>query len=284
MTRILKDIYQFVIERKDDSNFSAIDICEYAVRLLEDDPLYNAGHGAVFSRDQTHVLEASIMDGRTRQSGAASLLRHIKNPVTAARAVLERSVHGYLLGESAEKLAVEQGADSVNNSYFSTPHRLDHWTKHSHDVLTGAAAEEAKKGTVGCVCMFKGHVAASTSTGGMTGKDPNRVGDSPLVGCGNYADDSTAAVSCTGTGEEIMRHVAAYDVTARMKYKGLSLANAVTETIVEYLPVNTTGVIAVDRQGAVALRWNTKGMLRGVLRSDRTGWVGVFEKDIAIDV
>lgn len=214
-------------------------VCE-AVRLLEDCPLFNAGHGAVFTAQATHELDAAVMDGATLAAGAVAGVSRIRNPVQAARAVMQNGQHVLMVAEGAERMAQEAGLATVEPSYFSTPARhaqllaaqarqagvvLDH---DGAAALAGRAIDEGRKmGTVGAVALdAHGHLAAATSTGGMTNKLPGRLGDSPLIGCGTYADDRTAAVSCTGHGESFIRVAAAHDVCARMAYGGASLEAA----------------------------------------------------------
>ena len=256
-------------------------VCE-AVRLLEDCPLFNAGHGAVFTAQATHELDAAVMDGDTLAAGAVAGVSRIRNPVQAARAVMQNGQHVLMVAEGAERMAQEAGLATVEPSYFSTPARhaqllaaqarqagvvLDH---DGAAALAGRAIDEGRKmGTVGAVALdAHGHLAAATSTGGMTNKLPGRLGDSPLIGCGTYADDRTAAVSCTGHGESFIRVAAAHDVCARMAYGGASLESATQAVVHEALPAvqGTGGLIAVDRQGNVCLPFNTEGMYRGIAR------------------
>ena len=256
-------------------------VCE-AVRLLEDCPLFNAGHGAVFTAQATHELDAAVMDGATLAAGAVAGVSRIRNPVQAARAVMQNGQHVLMVAEGAERMAQEAGLATVEPSYFSTPARhaqllaaqarqagvvLDH---DGAAALAGRAIDEGRKmGTVWAVALdAHGHLAAATSTGGMTNKLPGRLGDSPLIGCGTYADDRTAAVSCTGHGESFIRVAAAHDVCARMAYGGASLEAATHAVVHEALPAvqGTGGLIAVDRQGNVCLPFNTEGMYRGLAR------------------
>ena len=256
-------------------------VCE-AVRLLEDCPLFNAGHGAVFTAEATHELDAAVMDGTTLAAGAVAGVSRIRNPVQAARAVMQNGQHVLMVAEGAERMAQEAGLATVEPSYFSTPARhaqllaaqaLQAGVVLDHDgaaALAGRAIDEGRKmGTVGAVALdAHGHLAAATSTGGMTNKLPGRLGDSPLIGCGTYADDRTAAVSCTGHGESFIRVAAAHDVCARMAYGGASLESATQAVVHEALPAvqGTGGLIAVDRQGNVCLPFNTEGMYRGIAR------------------
>ncbi len=265
---------------------SALDAVTHAVELLEDCPYFNAGHGAVFTRAETHELDAAVMDGATRAAGAVAGVARVRRPVRAARAVLQHGEHVLLAGAGAEAFAADAGLEMVDPSYFSTDARraqlhralaADTGAVLDHD---GAAAlapaapeapaapldEDRKFGTVGAVALdLHGHLAAATSTGGMTAKRVGRIGDSPLIGAGTYADDRTAAVSCTGSGEMFIRVAAAYDVCARMAYGGASLADAADAVVHRALPPlgGRGGLIAVDRHGNVALPFNTEGMYRG---------------------
>lgn len=276
---------------------SALDAVTEAVRLLEDCPRFNAGHGAVFTHEGTHELDAAIMNGTTLDAGAIACVHRVRNPILSARAVLEHSQHVLLVGEGAEAFAAKHGAQLVEPSYFYTENRYqqlqralaDAAVSLDHDMPLAAKAghgsvepidPDTKMGTVGAVaCDMHGHIAAATSTGGMTNKAVGRVGDSPLIGAGCYANDETAAVSATGTGEAFMRTVAAYEVGALMAYAGLSLKDAAERVVRERLPrVNGRGgLIAVDAQGNVALPFNTEGMYRGVARVGETPVTAIHE-------
>lgn len=263
---------------------SALDAACLAVEMLEDCPLFNAGHGAVFTHDETHELDAAVMNGEDLRAGAIAGVSHIRRPVRAARAVMDDGTHVLLAGAGAEAFAREHGLEMVEPSYFSTEARRQqlHRVRHAgHAVLDhdGAAAmksatpldEDRKFGTVGAVALdIHGHLAAATSTGGMTNKRIGRIGDSPLIGAGTYADDRTAAVSCTGSGEMFIRVAAAYDVCARMAYGGASLEAATQAVVMRALPAigGSGGLIAVDRQGHLSLCFNTEGMYRAHARGD----------------
>ncbi len=261
---------------------TAVDaVCE-AVRLMEECPLFNAGYGAVFTSDATHELDAAVMDGATLAAGAVAGVAHVRNPVMAAREVMRQGQHVLMAGVGAERLAREAGLQMVGPAYFSTSTRRAQLkaarASQSGAVLDhdGAAAmaqrpldEGRKMGTVGAVALdARGHLAAATSTGGMTNKRPGRVGDSPLIGAGTYADDRTAAVSCTGHGESFIRVAAAHDICARMAYGCQSLAQAADDVVHGALAAigGTGGLIAVDRRGNVCLPFNTEGMYRGLAR------------------
>ncbi|KIG03495.1 isoaspartyl peptidase/L-asparaginase family protein [Caballeronia concitans] len=262
---------------------SALDAVTEAVRLLEDCPLFNAGHGAVFTAAGTHELDASIMDGATLDAGAISCVTRLKNPVLTARRVLDVSEHVMFTGEGAEAFALEHGLDFVEPSYFHTDARYQQWLKArgtsrtllDHDAASQAAGEDdvidptKKFGTVGAVALdANGHLAAATSTGGVTNKQAGRVGDAPLIGAGCYANDATCAVSTTGTGEMFIRMLAAYDVSAQMEYRGLTLEDAARDVVMNKLPriEGRGGLVAVDGKGNVTLPFNTEGMYRGYAR------------------
>jgi len=251
------------------SGASAMDVCEAVVRILEDDPHFNAGKGAVFNEKGEHELDASIMDGATLSCGAVAGVRTVKNPVSLARLVMQRTKHVLLMGEGAEQFATLMDVERVPNTWFDTEHRR----KVLEEVLRERAAGLAKPahtyGTVGCVVRdAQGHLAAATSTGGLTGKRWGRVGDTPIIGAGNWAD-ARVAVSGTGTGEQFIRHAVARTIAARMEYGGQSLQQA-TEALVQHtLQPDDGGVIAVDRDGRIAMPYNSEGMYRGA--ADSTG-------------
>ena len=272
---------------------SALDAVTLAVELLEDCPLFNAGHGAVFTHDATHELDAAVMDGATLRAGAVACVTRIKRPVRAARAVMEHSDHVLFAGEGAEAFARRHGLELVDPSYFSTPARREQLQRAlatdravlDHDGASLAFASQApleergKMGTVGAVALdAQGNLAAATSTGGMTNKQPGRVGDSPLIGAGTYADNATAAVSCTGTGEMFIRLATAYDLCARMRYAGASLDVAAQQVVMEALPAigGRGGLIAVDRHGNLSMPFNTEGMYRGHARVGAAPQTAIF--------
>lgn len=234
---------------------SALDVCEAVIRDLEDDPLFNAGKGAVFTYDGTHELDASIMDGATMACGAVAGVKTVKNPISLARKVMEQTKHVLLVGEGAEAFATEMKVERVENSWFDTDKRRQQWQE--------AQAKEGIKGTVGCVALDRaGHLAAGTSTGGLTNKRWGRVGDSPIIGAGTYASDTTVAVSCTGTGEEFIRYGVARTVATRMALAGDDVEQAARAAL-SPLKKGDGGLIAVDRRGKIALTFNTDGMYRG---------------------
>lgn len=245
---------------------SSLDAVEEVVRILEDDPQFNAGRGAVFTADARHELDASIMDGRTLAAGAVAGVRTVKNPVFLARQVMLQTGHILLAGEGAERFAEEIGIEPVPNEHFSTERRR----KSLRRELERRQSADHEGGTVGAVALDRdGNLAAATSTGGLTGKRHGRIGDSPLVGAGNYANNATCAVSGTGTGEEFMRHLAAYEVSALMQHRGLSLDEAVRTVVHERLGPGVGGMIAVGARGEIVLDFATENMLRGA--ADSTG-------------
>ena len=266
---------------------SALDTVTEAVRLLEECPLFNAGIGSVFTRDATHELDACVMDGNRLQAGAVAGVKHVRNPVLAARLVLEQSPHVLLIGEGAEAFAVSHGMERVENHLFSTTERLLQLQQAQADneiVLDHRAApldERHQMGTVGAVALdLTGNLAAATSTGGMTNKLPGRVGDSPLPGAGCYANNASVAVSCTGTGEVFMRTLAAYDIAALMEYGNLSLYEACERVVMEKLPAlgGSGGLIAIDREGNVVLPFNSEGMYRAWCYAGDTPTIGIYRE------
>ena len=272
----------------------ALDVVTETVRLLEECPLFNAGRGAVYTADARHELDACVMRGSDLAAGAVAGVRRLRNPVLAARAVLASASPVLLIGEGAERFAIERGCETVAPDWFDTPERLAQLRSvkaapggtaaldHDAQNLLAAKApldERAKMGTVGAVALdAQGHLAAATSTGGVTNKLPGRVGDSPLVGAGNYANDRTVAVSCTGMGEAFIRGMAAYDVSALIEYAGLGLADASPRVVHAKLPPRggRGGLIAVDAQGQVALPFNTEGMYRGWVRPGQPPVVAIY--------
>ena len=245
----------------------SLDAVEAAVRSLEDFPLFNAGRGSVFTHEGEVELDAAIMDGNGMRAGGVTFVKNIRNPISLARLVMERTEHALLAGEGANQFAEQMGVETASDEYFFTEHR---WLQFQEALAAGRVqldhteSTRAPMGTVGAVaCDVQGHLAAGTSTGGMTNKKFGRVGDSALIGAGTYADES-CAVSCTGHGEFFMLGVTAYDVAARMKYAGEDLAAAARGSI-DYLRSisGEGGLIAVDAAGNVALPFNSEGMYRG---------------------
>ncbi|WOU46165.1 beta-aspartyl-peptidase [Citrobacter portucalensis] len=266
---------------------SALDVVTEAVRLLEECPLFNAGIGAVYTRDETHELDACVMDGNTLNAGAVAGVSHLRNPILAARLVMEHSPHVMMIGEGAENFAIAQGIERVSADIFSTPERYAQLLAArtaGETVLDHSASpldENNKMGTVGAIALdMFGNLAAATSTGGMTNKLPGRVGDSPLVGAGCYANNASVAVSCTGTGEVFIRALAAYDIAALMDYGGLSLSEACERVVMEKLPAlgGSGGLIAIDHEGNVALPFNSEGMYRAWGYAGDTPTTGIYRE------
>ena len=259
----------------------ALDVCEAVVRILEDDPHFNAGYGAVFNAVGAHELDASIMDGATMRCGAVAGVRTVKNPVSLARLVMTQTPHVLLMGDGAEQFADSVGVERVPNSHFDTPARKRALERALRERQKAAAAALPptpgdRYGTVGCVVRdSRGHLAAATSTGGMTAKRFGRVGDAPVIGAGNYADDAVA-VSCTGTGEEFIRHAIAHSVSARTKLAGQSLQQATHAVIFDVLRKDDGGLIAVDKDGNIATPFNSEGMYRGAADSAGRFEIAIF--------
>ena len=251
-----------------DKGGTAIDAVEEAVKLLEDSPLFNAGKGSVFTANETHEMDASIMDGKTLNAGAVSLISGIKNPVGLARDVMEKSEHVFLAGEGAMQFAKQLDYKIEEAQYFYDEFRHKQWLEIKDTdsfQLDHATKKDSKFGTVGAVaCDQEGNIAAATSTGGMTNKKWGRVGDSPMIGAGNYANNKTCAISCTGSGEFFIRGVVAYDVACLIEHKGLSLQEASNEVINKRILEikGDGGLIAVDVEGNIAMPFNTEGMYR----------------------
>jgi beta-aspartyl-peptidase (threonine type) len=252
---------------------SSLDATEAAVRVLENDPYFNAGRGSVFTSAGTNEMDASIMDGKTLKAGAVGSLKHIKNPISLARLVMEKSPHLMLDCAGAEAFAKANGIELVNQKYFFTQERWDalQKIKAAEKHRTGGVGnilvitDQDRHGTVGAVALDKdGNLAAATSTGGTTNKLPGRIGDTPVIGAGTYANNQTCAVSCTGDGEYFIRAVAAHEVSALMKYRGMTLQDAAQTALDSVKQLGGTGgLIAIDRNGDIALPFNTNGMYRG---------------------
>ncbi|MBB4080323.1 beta-aspartyl-peptidase (threonine type) [Lewinella aquimaris] len=261
---------------------SSADAVEQTIWVLEDSPYFNSGRGAVFTNAGINELDASFMTGEDQNAGAVGGLTTIKHPISAARAVMEKSEHVLLSGKGANDFAAEQGLEVVDPKYFFTQERYDALQR----ALDGEKVEQEqvdvdkKHGTVGCVALDKhGNIAAGTSTGGMTNKRYNRLGDSPIIGAGTYADNATCGVSCTGWGEYFIRYAVAYDVHARMAYGGASLQEA-ADAVIHQTLVNkggTGGLIALDAMGNVAMPFNTPGMYRGYLKAGGEREINFYE-------
>lgn len=264
---------------------TALDAVTAAVMALEDEPLFNAGRGAVFTSEGRQEMDAAVMDGKERAAGAVAGLFGPRNPVLAARAVMERSEHVLLIGKGAEEFARAQGIAFADESYFFTRERWAALQAEMERRRSGAADdgdEQRKHGTVGAVALdIHGTVAAATSTGGMTAKAPGRVGDSPVIGAGTWADNATCAISATGHGEYFIRHGVAHEIAARMRWAGQGLDEAAQAVVVDELgPIGGSGgLIAVDRRGTVSLPFNCSGMYRGYVRADAVAHTAIHRED-----
>jgi beta-aspartyl-peptidase (threonine type) len=262
---------------------TSLEAVELAVKVMEDSPLFNAGKGSVFTHEGTHEMDASIMEGKELKAGSVSLITGIKNPIALAKDVMEKSQHVFLAGEGAMQFAKEQNYNLESPSYFYDELRYQQWQqiKNTEDFqLDHSVKKESKFGTVGAVaCDIHGNLAAATSTGGMTNKKWGRVGDSPMIGAGTYANNKTCAVSCTGSGEFFIRAVVAYDVSCLMEYKGMSLEDAASEVIhKKVLEIGGDGgLIAVDALGNIAMPFNTEGMYRGKRTSTSEAVIQIYK-------
>ena len=265
------------------SGGTAIDATTIAVKLLEDSPLFNAGKGSVFTSEGLHEMDASIMDGATLKAGAVALVSGIKNPVELARDVMDKSEHVLLAGEGAMKFARKLGYTEMDDEYFFDSFRYQQWQEIKDTdkfQLDHSIRKESKFGTVGAVaCDKHGNIAAATSTGGMTNKRFGRIGDSPLIGSGNYANNHSCAVSCTGSGEYFIRGVVAYDVAALMEHRGYSLEKAANEVVHKRMLKlgGDGGLIAVDNKGNISMPFNTEGMYRACKDSDRLFNIAIYQ-------
>jgi beta-aspartyl-peptidase (threonine type) len=257
---------------------SSLDAVAAAVRVLEDDPLFNAGHGAALTRDGAAELDAAIMDGRQLRAGAVASVRHVKNPIDLARRVMEKSRHVLLVGAGAEEFALEEQFTLVPNHYFRTAERLAQLESEQRGERMSELLPTSK-GTVGAVALDgAGNLAAATSTGGMTNKRPGRVGDSPIIGAGTYAKNGVCAVSATGHGEYFIRAVAAHHVCAAVQYRGLTLQQAVREMLHEILAAmgGDGGLIAVGQDGQVVMDFSSEGMFRGARDSGGRREIAIY--------
>jgi len=266
---------------------TSLDAVVAAIKILEDSPLFNAGKGAALNRDGVAELDAALMDGATRKAGAVAAARRIKNPIAAARLVMDKTPHVLLSGAGADAFAGEQGLKLMPPEYFITKERLKQLEEIQREEKSKPKTHAARSsvadrvGTVGAVALDRhGNLAAGTSTGGLANKQPGRVGDSPLIGAGTYADNATCAVSGTGQGEFFIRSVAAYDIAALMEYKRASLKDAADAVVMKKLVAMNAegGVIALDRQGNIAMPFNTEGMYRGSIRDDGQPDIAIYEK------
>ena len=278
---------------------SSLDAVEATIRIMEDSPLFNAGKGAVFTADEKNELDASIMNGENKAAGAIAGVTTVKNPISLARQVMENSPHVMMAGKGAEIFAKERGLELVSPDYFYTQDRfdalqkvkdkdalqLDHddkkETKKDQTNFYDPTIKDSKFGTVGCAALDKnGNLAAGTSTGGMTNKKYGRVGDAPIIGAGTYANNATCAVSSTGWGEFFIRNIVAYDISAMMEYKNITLAEAAKEVIQKKLPAlgGDGGIVAIDKNGNVAMEFNTAGMYRASMNKNGDLYIGIYEK------
>ncbi len=251
---------------------SSTDAVIETIKILENSPLFNAGKGAVFTNNGTIEHDASIMNGADLNAGASSGTMHVKNPITLANAIMTKSDHVFLSGSGAEEFAKKENLDMVEQDYFYTEFRFNQLKKMKDD---------SKFGTVGCVAMDKkGNLVAGTSTGGMTNKKWGRIGDSPIIGAGTYANNNTCAVSCTGSGEYFMRSVVAYDVSALIEYEKLSLKDAVSKIIHKKLPAigGDGGLIAIDNKGNIAMDFNTPGMYRASINKNGEKVIEIYSE------
>jgi L-asparaginase / beta-aspartyl-peptidase len=274
-----------------ESNGSALDAVQAAVQSLENCVLFNAGRGSVFTNAGTHEMDACLMDGSNLAAGAVSAVRGVKNPIELCRAIMDKSGHVFLSGNGAQQFAMQQGFEIVEDNFFFNQYRYDQWQEikdsefyqldHKEDKLKDSLVHSDKKfGTVGAVA-FDAHsnIAAATSTGGMTNKRFGRVGDSPIIGSGNYANNKTCAISCTGHGEFFLRAVVAYDISCLMEYKGFTLQQACEEVVLKKLVEfgGEGGIIAVDTMGNYQLCYNSEGMYRGVRTSAGDNMVAIYK-------
>lgn len=280
--------YRADLERALDAGYAvlekggaSLDAVVAAVKILEDSPLFNAGKGSVFNHEGINELDASIMDGATAKAGAVAGVRHVKNPIELARLVMERSPHVMLAGEGAEEFALEQGVTLVPGSYFFTERRWQQLEDAQKAERTASVPNEniSYFGTVGAVARdASGNLAAATSTGGMTNKRWGRIGDSPIIGAGTYADNATCAVSSTGSGEYFIRAVVAHEICARVRLSGVTAAEAARDVVHGTLEKigGDGGVIVVDARGAIAMEFNTEGMFRGARDSGGRREVAIY--------
>ncbi|MDP2685733.1 MAG: isoaspartyl peptidase/L-asparaginase [Aequorivita sp.] len=270
---------------------TSLDAVTQTINIMEDSPLFNAGKGAVFTHDGSNELDASIMDGASLKAGAVAGIKHIKNPINLARDIMQKSEHVMLYGAGAEEFAQTLGYKMMDTSYFYTKNRYESLQK----VLEKEKTKDEKKisfedpfiktskfGTVGCAALDKhGNLAAGTSTGGMTNKRWNRIGDAPIIGAGTYANNATCAVSGTGWGEYFIRSVVAYDISALMEYKGMSLQEAASEVIQKKVPAlgGDGGIVAIDKDGNVAMEFNTTGMYRATMNSQGELIIKIYKEE-----
>jgi beta-aspartyl-peptidase (threonine type) len=267
---------------------TAVNAVKAAVVVLEDNILFNAGRGSVFTKQGLQEMDAAIMDGSSLKAGSVTGVRNIRNPVELAAEVMKNSNHVFLSGKGANDFAIKQGIKLEPDEYFFSRFRYEQWKEiresdnyfldHTHSDLTELMRIK-KYGTVGAVaCDQQGNIAAATSTGGMTNKKYGRIGDTPVIGAGTYANNATCAISCTGHGEPFIRSVAAYDVSCAMEYKGMSLAEAMNFVVNEKLPrlEGEGGMIGVDAASNISMVFNSAGMYRAFLHSSGTSFAGIY--------
>lgn len=287
MTAAMQQEYENGLETALDAGYaileaggSSLDAVAAAVVELEDFPLFNAGRGAVFNHIGGHEMDASIMFGNTLEAGAVSGISHIKNPVKLAKAIMQHSEHVMMCGAGAEEFAKQHGLETADDDYFFNQFRYQQWQDIKGTDNFQLDHKDKKFGTVGAVALdAQGNLAAATSTGGMTNKKYGRIGDTPIIGAGTYANNATCAVSCTGHGELFMRSVVAYDISCLMEYKGLSLA-AACEVVVHDKLVKIGGeggLIAIDSQGNICLPFNSEGMYRGYKRGNGETLIKIYK-------
>ncbi|MEW7289254.1 isoaspartyl peptidase/L-asparaginase family protein [Aquimarina sp. 2304DJ70-9] len=270
---------------------TSLEAVEKTINILEDSPLFNAGKGAVFTYNETNELDASIMDGSTLNAGAVAGVSTVKNPINLAKEVMLNSPHVLLSGRGAEQFAKERNLEIVDPGYFYTEDRMkvlkrikdkpNHADSKSATSFYDPIIKDSKFGTVGCAALDKhGNLAAGTSTGGMTAKKWNRIGDSPIIGAGTYANNATCAVSSTGWGEYFIRGMVAYDISAMMEYKGISLEEASKEVIQNKLTNlgGTGGIVAIDHKGNVSMEFNTAGMYRATMNEAGELTIGIYKE------
>jgi beta-aspartyl-peptidase (threonine type) len=260
---------------------SALNAVEIAIRSLEDDPLFNAGKGSVFTDDGKNEMDASIMTGKDLMAGAVAGVRNIKNPISLARMVMERSEHVFMSGSGAVEFAKKNNLEFMPDAYFFSEARFEQLKKAKEtDSIVMDHTDEKKFGTVGAVALDSlGNLAAGTSTGGMTNKKHGRVGDTPIIGAGTYANNKTCAISCTGHGEFFIRVVVAYDISCLMEYKGMSLKEACDKVVKDKLVKigGEGGLIALDANGNIELPFNSQGMYRAAKRSGNDLFIGIYK-------
>lgn len=258
-----------------EKNGSSKDAVEETIKILENSELFNAGKGSVLSNKGVVEMDASIMNGQNLNAGAISGIKTIKNPISAARLVMEKSEHVFLSGEGAEEFAKLQGLDIIDNEYFITETRL----KSLLNAKKRDSIKENKFGTVGCVAIDKfGNITSGTSTGGMTNKKWNRIGDVPIIGAGTYANNNTCGISSTGWGEYFIRNVVAYDISSQIEYKKISIDLAAKNTLKKVKDLGGNGgVIGIDKNGNILMDFNTEGMYRGYKKSDGESEISIYK-------